>query len=121
MQKTLLIVDDSRVSRMMIRALVQERRPDWQCIEAASGEEAIALVQENMPNYVTMDMNMPVMDGMTAAAQIKKAWPSTRIVLLTANVQEGVRERARQLGADFVSKPITASSVEQVLAYCEKP
>lgn len=121
MQKTILIVDDSRVSRMMIRALVQERRPDWQCIEAASGEEAIAQVRENMPDYITMDLNMPVMDGLTAAAAIKKAYPSTKIVLLTANVQESARERARQIGADFVSKPITAASVEQVLAYCEKP
>lgn len=121
MQKTLLIVDDSRVSRIMIKGMIAERRPDWQILEAASGDEAIQMTAENMPDYITMDLNMPKMDGMSAAAQIKKTYPKTRIVLLTANVQESSRERAKQIGVDFVSKPITATSIDQLLIFCEKP
>lgn len=120
MNKTLLIVDDSRVSRMMIRNLVAERKPGWQIIEAASGEEAITQTVENMPDCVTMDINMPGMDGLTAAAQIKKAYPKVRIVLLSANIQESSLLRARQIGVDFVAKPITAASIDKVIACCER-
>lgn len=120
-KKTLLIVDDSRVSRMMIRALVLERQPDWQIFEADNGEEAIKQVRENMPDYVTMDMNMPGMDGVTASEQIRQAYPATRIVLLTANIQESSRQKAQQLGIAFVAKPITPACIEQALTYYAQP
>ncbi len=120
-KKTLLIVDDSRVSRMMIRALVLERQPEWQIFEAGNGEEAVKQVRENMPDYVTMDMNMPGMDGVEASEQIRQAYPATKIVLLTANIQESSRQKAQQLGIAFVAKPITAASIEQALAYYTQP
>jgi CheY-like chemotaxis protein len=120
-KKTLLIVDDSRVSRMMIRALVLERHPDWQIFEAANGAEAVDQVRENMPDYVTMDMNMPGMDGVAASEQIRKAYPATKIALLTANIQESSRQKAQQLGIAFVAKPITATSIDRALAFYAQP
>jgi two-component system chemotaxis response regulator CheY len=120
-KKTLLIVDDSRVSRMMIRALVLERQPEWQIFEAGNGEEAINQVRENMPDYVTMDMNMPGMDGVAASEQIRQAYPTTKIVLLTANIQESSRQKAQQLGLAFVTKPITAACIDQALAFYAQP
>lgn len=115
--KTVLIVDDSRVSRMMIRAFILEKNPEWQIFEAANGEEALAQVRENMPDYVTMDMNMPGMDGIAVSEKIKHAYPVTRIVLLTANVQDSSRHKAQALDIAFVAKPITSASIQQVLAY----
>ena len=49
--KTLLIVDDSRVSRMMIRTFVLAKYPQWIIIEAASGNEALEIVDRDTPNY----------------------------------------------------------------------
>ena len=120
-QKSLLIVDDSRVTRMMIRALVQERQPEWKILEAVNGEEAVTLAKENMPDYVTMDMNMPGLDGVAAAELIRQACPSTRITLLTANIQESSRQKAQHLGIAFVAKPITAACIDQVLAVYARP
>lgn len=120
-KKTLLVVDDSRVSRMMIRSFVLAVHPEWLILEAGSGEEALERVREHMPDYVTMDMNMPGMDGVEAADRIMKACPSAKVALLTANVQDSSREKARVLGIAFVAKPITSASIQQALDFYAQP
>ncbi|ALU89039.1 response regulator receiver protein [Herbaspirillum rubrisubalbicans] len=115
--KTLLIVDDSKVSRMVIKAHVLAVHPDWQVSEAANGEEAIRQVQQGAPDFCTMDINMPGMLGTDAAAQILQSHPAVRIAIFSANVQEAVQTRAQQLGAVFVAKPVTEKSIAQALRH----
>lgn len=112
----LLIADDSRVARIMIRGHVNRHRPDWQVIEASSGTEAVALARSAQPDFITMDVNMPEMDGFDAAAQILAVRPGARIVMLTANIQEASRERAASLGLAFVRKPPTEQAVQELLS-----
>ena len=68
--KTVLVVDDSRVSRMMSRQFILSRHPQWEIHEAANGEEAIQLAQGLEPFLILMDVNMPGMGGMAAAEQL---------------------------------------------------
>ncbi|RTL15061.1 MAG: response regulator [Burkholderiales bacterium] len=110
----LLIVDDSRVSRMMIRAFFAKRQPGWTLLEAQTGDEALAQVAAERPDFVTLDVNMPGINGFEAAEKILALNAATRICMLTANVQESSRELARRLEVRFVSKPVTDSSLEQV-------
>ena len=117
--KTVLIVDDSRVSRMMIRALILAKHPDWLMEEAASGEEALEKIRTIVPQLITMDINMPGMGGIAAAEVLVKECPGVRIVLLTGNIQESSRRKSEQLGVGFVEKPITENCVAQVLAYLD--
>lgn len=117
MPPRLLIVDDSRVSRMMIRARVQALQPDWVLEEAVSGDEALAMASQCAPDYVTMDVNMPGLNGFDAAERLQKQAPGARIVILTANVQESSRARAESIGMKFVPKPITDLCLKQVLAH----
>lgn len=117
--KTLLIVDDSRVSRMMIRTFVLAKHPQWIIIEAASGDEAVEIVDRDTPNYCTMDINMPGLIGTDAAAQILAKYPGIRIAVFSANIQESHQTRAAALGARFVSKPVTEKSVAQALEFFE--
>lgn len=114
---SLLIVDDSRVSRMMIRARIQALAPDWVCTEAASGDEAVALVGQTVPDYVTMDVNMPGINGFDAAEQIKHIAPSVKVVMLTANIQESSHASAQALGVHFVQKPITDTCIRQAINF----
>ncbi len=114
---SLLIVDDSRVSRMMIRTRIEAAHPDWQCAEAATGDEAVALVAKAPPDYVTMDVNMPGLNGFDAADQIRRTAPSVKVVMLTANIQESSHAKAHDLGVQFVQKPITDACIRQVLGF----
>jgi len=113
--KKLLIVDDSRVSRMIIKSKVESLQPDWQVLEAASGDEAVAHAPAWAPDFVTMDVNMPGMSGFDAAQQLLALCPRVRLVLMTANIQENSRDRAETLGVKFIQKPITAQSIEQAV------
>lgn len=115
----LLIVDDSRMSRMLLRALVADSRPDWRIIEAASGDEAIRLAEEHRPDFVSMDVNMPGISGLEAAGRIRIRHPEARIALCTANIQESTRDAASRAGVHFVAKPITGNSVADAIGFFE--
>lgn len=117
--KTLLIVDDSRVSRMMIRAFVLAKYPEWIILEAADADEALKIVDRDTPNFCTMDINMPGIPGTDAAEQILAKYPGTRIAIFSANIQDSSRTRAAMLGAHFVAKPVTEKSVGLALDFLE--
>lgn len=115
----LLVVDDSKMSRMLITRMIGELRPDWRIIEASSGEEALETIEQESPTLISMDVNMPGMSGLEAAGRIRMHNPEIRIVLCTANIQEAVRQAAEKAGIKFVAKPITQASVEQMVALFE--
>lgn len=115
--KKLLIVDDSKVSRIIIRAHILAKFPEWQIFEATSGAEAIAIADQNTPDYCTMDINMPGMLGTDAAEQILARHPTMRVVIFSANIQETSQTRASAVGAVFVAKPVTEKSVNQALEH----
>ena len=117
MSKRVLIVDDSRVSRMMIKARLQAAKPDWSYEEAASGNDALTMVAAQAPDYITMDMNMPGLNGFEAAEELAKVAPQVRVVMLTANIQESSQQRADAMGLRFVRKPITDASIQEVIQH----
>lgn len=115
--KKLMIVDDSKVSRMIIRARVLDVHPNWEIIEANNGTDGIALAIEQRPDFCTMDINMPGILGTDAAEILLKEIPQCRVVIFSANIQESFRERANAMGIIFVAKPITEKSIAEALHY----
>ncbi|HJV85846.1 MAG TPA: response regulator [Noviherbaspirillum sp.] len=116
---TVLVVDDSRVSRLLSRQYILQRHPEWTIAEAASGEEAIDKLETLSPDLVLLDLNMPGMGGLAAVEKIQAKRPSARITLLTANVQDATRDKARALGIGFAEKPITEARIDQVISVLE--
>jgi CheY-like chemotaxis protein len=114
--KVILVVDDSKTARMMIRSIILHLHPNWIVLEAGSGAEALEVVERDTPNCITMDVNMPGMDGIEAARMILGKYPGTRIVLFTANLQESTRQEAQAMEMNFVAKPVTEQSVTQALS-----
>lgn len=104
--KTVLLVDDSRVARMMTRRIIEVAHPGWTVVEAASGEEAIERFAEANPDFIVMDVNMPGMGGLEAARQLRATGTPAAITLLTANIQEPVRLQAEAIGVGFLNKPV---------------
>lgn len=112
----LLIVDDSRMSRLILQGLVLQAHPQWTIVHASSGEEALQLVRENPVDLVSMDFNMNGMNGLEAALELRKIQPGVPIAILTANVQTAVQARIEEAGMAFIAKPITANAVTQLAA-----
>ncbi|QDQ26081.1 response regulator [Chitinimonas arctica] len=119
MNKPVLIVDDSRVSRMLARAYLEEKRPGWTFFEAANGEEAVAIAEREAIELVTLDVNMPGMPGLAAGERILQLRPQAHVVVLTANVQSSVRQRAEALGMHFLQKPVTEATIARLLELVE--
>ena len=116
-RKSVLVVDDSRISRMLIKSLVLARFPEWEIIEATTGDEAVLMAKERSFDYCTMDINMPGLLGTEAAELLLQKQPALRVALVSANIQEAQHVRAAQLGVPFVAKPVTEKSVALALAY----
>jgi two-component system chemotaxis response regulator CheY len=115
--KKILIVDDSKVSRMVIKAHVKQAHPDWEVLEADSGDKALIVVDQDTPDYCTMDINMPGIMGTDAAEQILKKHPAMRIVIFSANIQQTHQLRAQSIQTCFVAKPVTEKSIEKAFNY----
>ena len=113
--KVVLVVDDSRVARMMTRAAIAKLYPTWPIIEAASGEEALTAIALDRPDYVLMDVNMPGIGGLETARQLRTRCPSAVISLLTANIQEPIRLQAEAMGVGFMSKPLKDETLAKFL------
>lgn len=102
-----LVVDDSRMIRRVLSDIVQSQGNKKVVGEAENGKEALALLQETDPDVITLDINMPVMDGLTALKHIMITHP-TPTVMISALTKEGALETfdALKYGAiDFLPKP----------------
>lgn len=115
MSRYILIVDDSRLSRMISRQFVTNLHNDWKIDEAGTGEEAIALAATTAPYLILLDVNMPGIGGLETASRIRKSHPQTHIVLLTANVQHSVQAVAEELGLGFLPKPLKEPQLHALL------
>lgn len=112
---TVLIVDDEPHIRKYI-GLILRKLGSPTIIEAANGEEAIALYTQHQPDLVLMDVNMPVMDGLQALERISTDFPDALVVMLTSLATRHVVERCLELGAvNFVRKDTPKETMAQVL------
>jgi len=115
MTRKFLLVDDSRVSRMMLKAMLLDQHPDCEVDEAANAEEARARVAAFSYDLISIDFNMPGDNGLVLAEELKQSGCAAHLALLTANIQESIRQRADALGVRFIKKPISSTSISALL------
>ncbi|MBM6595237.1 response regulator [Microvirga pudoricolor] len=108
---TVLIVDDSKLARIVATKALTALQPDWERVEAGNADEALAVVGERQIDLVLIDFNMPGRDGLDLAAELRSRHPDMPIALITANVQDEVIARARAINATFVGKPLTEDAL----------
>ena len=114
----ILIVDDSRTSRKMLRRILEEAEHTI-LGEAVNGEDGYLKYQELKPDVVTLDITMPKMDGLEALRLIKKFDENAVAVMITAAGQKEKMILAIKSGAaDFISKPYEPSDVVSVIDKC---
>ncbi|HQX05832.1 MAG TPA: response regulator [Zoogloea sp.] len=113
---TILLVDDSRASRMLCASVMRSMRPDLQLIEAGDGAAALALLEGVCPDLAVLDMNMPGISGLELAEKLRGSHPDMKLALLTANAQDAIQRRAADLGVRFFRKPIGEAVIADILA-----
>ena len=112
---TALIVDDSRLSRMMVQAAIKEIRPEWLTIEATNSEDALSKTSEKDIDVIILDYNMPGENGISLGVELKQRYPNAFISMLTANIQESTQRKAHEAGLTFFKKPVTKELVSNII------
>ena len=115
-----LIVDDNEKNLRLARDVL--RASGFRTLEAASGEEAVAIAIEHLPDVILMDIRLPDIDGTEAAARLRRE-PRTAaipIVALTSSAMKGDREWFLASGFDgYLEKPISVRELpDQVRGFC---
>lgn len=113
---TVLIVDDSKLARIVAGKTIAALQPGWAKVEAANADEALAALDRGGVDVALLDFNMPGRDGLALAAELRERRPTLPIAIVTANVQDEIIARARALDAAFVSKPVTEDGLRGFLS-----
>jgi CheY-like chemotaxis protein len=116
MQYNVLVVDDSKLARMVMASAFRRIRPDWTLVEAAGADEAMAAVSARKVDIALIDFNMPDTDGLELVGRIHKTHPGMPIAVVSANIQDEIIGRARELNAGFIPKPLTDESLAAFLS-----
>ena len=112
-RKTILVAEDIQSNYQLVSALLRKR---FNLVHAANGQEAIEILHERHIDLLLVDMKLPVMDGLTATAEIRKFNAELPIIALTAHVFENDRLTAMDAGCnEYLVKPIDRAKLMAVL------
>ncbi len=102
--KVLLVDDEVDFVKTLAQRL---KMRDLKADTVHDGEHAVSFVEKEEPDVMVLDLRMPGMDGMDVLRQIKKAYPSTQVIILTAHGTDKDKEEAEKLGVfAFLKKPV---------------
>jgi two-component system chemotaxis response regulator CheY len=116
MPATILIADDSRTMRVMVRAALEADQ--HLVVEAPDGREALATAETRSADLVITDVNMPQMDGLTLVRALRALteYRFTPILVLTTESGEDVKQRGRAAGATgWLVKPFDPDRLRQIV------
>lgn len=112
----ILLCDDLMFMRMMLKKILLDHGHTV-VGEAENGVEAVRLYRKHKPDLATMDITMPIMEGIKAVQEIRHEDPSANIIMVSAIGQKAIMIEAIQAGASgFLVKPFEPSQVYQVVS-----
>ena len=112
----ILIVDDDARNRKLLSFIL--KKAGHETIDAENGEEGIRLAKENLPALIFMDIQMPVMDGVTAMKSLKTELSTSKIpvIVLTSYAMRGDHRKFIEEGFDnYIAKPIKVKEVLELV------
>jgi len=116
--KVLLVDDEEEFVRTLSERI--EMR-ELKSNVALSGEQALEMMDEELPDVMVLDLKMPGIDGMEVLRRTKEAYPGVQIVMLTGHGSEKDEKEARRLGVfEYLQKPVELDSLMQVITKAYK-
>jgi|YNPMSStandDraft_2_1061718.scaffolds.fasta_scaffold01260_3 CheY-like chemotaxis protein len=112
--KKVLIVDDSIISRKMITKLISKHT--FQIDEAVNGQQALAKIHSTQYDIIFLDLLMPDIDGIQILSVLNKKRNPTKVVVISADIQETTKQKCKELGAfAFLHKPPKEEELDDVI------
>jgi DNA-binding NarL/FixJ family response regulator len=111
-QITVLLADDHELVRQGLRTVLDKDEGIRVVGEARDGREAVNMARKLRPDVVLMDISMPIMNGLEATRSVLAHRPSTKVVVLSAHVDDEYMERAKATGAvGYIAKHMSAETL----------
>src|SRR4026209_325264 len=98
-QITVLLAEDHQIVREGLRSLLDHEHDIKVVGEAETGRQAVLLTRKFRPEVVVMDIAMPLLNGLEATRQIRKDFPETKVIILSAHSDDAYVEQVAVLGA----------------------
>jgi putative two-component system response regulator len=112
---SILIVDDEANQRLMLEQALRALADDWSIATAASGQEALAAVEQQVPDLIITDYHMPVMNGLELIARVRSHDLRSRIILITAYSSPELNAAVQRLGVDhYLTKPVPLAELRSL-------
>ena len=109
-----LIIEDSSFQRLLIRDAME----GWglETLEAESGKEGLARIDDGKPDLVLLDLLMPELDGIQVLREMRQRQQQIPVVVLTADIQDSARRQCLDLGAaDVLCKPLRKEDLDRAI------
>jgi two-component system, LytTR family, response regulator AlgR len=110
----ILLVDDELLARERLRRLLSKLRPDATVLEAASGAEALAVLAQEEPALILLDVRMPGMDGIAVASQLERLPQPPAVIFCTASDEHALEALQHQAVA-YLLKPVREVELARAL------
>ena len=115
--KQILLVDDSRTVLLVTGKLMNDNFPNCEVIKCSSGDQALELIKEGKIvdlYFALIDYNMPGINGIEFSESILGLQKAKQLFLVTANIQENIKQKAEKIGIHFIEKPLDQEKVESI-------
>jgi DNA-binding NarL/FixJ family response regulator len=118
---SVLLAEDHPIVRVGLRALLEQERDIEVVGEAETGRQAVQLIRKLRPAVVVMDIAMPLLNGLEATRQIRRDFPDTKVLILSAHSDDAYVERGVALGAaGFLLKQTSSDTLATAIREVQK-
>lgn len=112
--KKILIVDDEDIIRFLLVDVLTS--DEFEILEAANGKEAVEIIENDCPDLIITDTNMPIMDGFEVVEFLNKNNNTSPVIMMSANNSDAYRQKANSLGIrHIVIKPFSLDEIADLV------
>jgi DNA-binding NarL/FixJ family response regulator len=113
------IADDHALFRTGVRAALSTKKDINLIIEADNGMELLSLIRDKEPDVILLDVEMPVLDGMSTLPEIRKLYPGVKIIILSMHNEQSIISRLMEIGANsYLTKNSDSDTIYEAIKTC---